>query len=364
MSEPVDRSTDPRINFDETYPGLPDPRITSHEIAAWIFTAGALLLIFYQRLVPAVLAGLAFYLLLNKTASYLSGRIHGRAVRPLSILAAVVIGTAAVAGASALVFSIVRAQMTNIPALMKKMAQVLESTRVWLMGVGGYELFPEALKDADDLKVLVADWLKEHAEAIGSLGESFSMAIAHTIMAILLAAMVFLRHRRKDAALPTNGPLGFYLRQKVQRFSRAFAQVVSAQVKISAINTVLTGLYLLILLPLFARSLPFTMTIIFITFVCGLIPVLGNLISNSVIVVVSLGVSPAVAIASLLFLVAIHKLEYIVNSRIVGNKTDSEIWEILLAILIGEVLFGVQGIVMAPIIYTFIKRELIHKKLV
>src|ERR1043166_1139084 len=68
--------------------------------------------------------------------------------------------------------------------------------------------------------------------------------------------------------------------------------------------------------------------------------------------------SDATAVASLVFLILIHKLEYLINSRIVGGETDSQAWEILMAIIIGEAAFGAGGIVMAPIVYTFIKGEL------
>ena len=95
-----------------------------------------------------------------------------------------------------------------------------------------------------------------------------------------------------------------------------------------------------------------------------MIPILGNLISNTVIVVLSLGLSVGTAVASLVFLVLIHKLEYLINSRIVGGETDSQAWEILLAILVGETAFGVSGVVIAPIIYAFLKRELRERGLV
>src|SRR5206468_11609048 len=101
-----------------------------------------------------------------------------------------------------------------------------------------------------------------------------------------------------------------------------------------------------------------------ITFICGLMPVLGNLISNTVIVVLSLGISFGTAVASLVFLILIHKLEYLINSRIVGGQTDSQAWEILLAILLGETAFGVGGVVMAPIVYAFLKRELRERQLI
>ena len=49
--------------------------------------------------------------------------------------------------------------------------------------------------------------------------------------------------------------------------------------------------------------------LIMFTFVAGMLPVVGNLISNAVIVVISLGISPGVGGASALFLVLVHKLE-------------------------------------------------------
>ena len=101
-----------------------------------------------------------------------------------------------------------------------------------------------------------------------------------------------------------------------------------------------------------------------LTFVCGLIPVLGNLISNTVITILSMGVSPATAAASLAFLIIIHKLEYLINARIVGGETDAQAWEILMAIIVGEAAFGVGGVVLAPIVYAFVKRELSDRGLI
>jgi len=70
---------------------------------------------------------------------------------------------------------------------------------------------------------------------------------------------------------------------------------------------------------MFGVDLPLVKTMIVVTFLVGLLPVLGNLISNTVIFLVSLSVSFYVALASLAFLIAIHKLEYFVNARIIGK---------------------------------------------
>jgi predicted PurR-regulated permease PerM len=104
--------------------------------------------------------------------------------------------------------------------------------------------------------------------------------------------------------------------------------------------------------------LPLTKTLIAVTFVAGLLPVVGNLISNTAIFVVGLSVSLYVAIAALVFLVVIHKLEYFLNARIVGTRIHAHAWELLIAMILLEVAFGIAGLIAAPIYYAYIKNEL------
>ena len=105
-------------------------------------------------------------------------------------------------------------------------------------------------------------------------------------------------------------------------------------------------------------NLPFKTMLIVVTFITGLLPVVGNLISNFAIVVVSLSYSLNVAIGSLLFLVVIHKLEYFLNAHIVGSRIDCHAWELLLAMLAMEAAFGISGVFAAPIYYAYLKDEL------
>jgi len=105
-------------------------------------------------------------------------------------------------------------------------------------------------------------------------------------------------------------------------------------------------------------------TMILVTFIVGLLPVVGNLISNTVIVVVSLSYSAAAAIGSLMFLVFIHKLEYFVNARIVGTQIRARAWELLIAMLVMEAAFGIPGLIAAPIFYAYIKDELTSRELI
>ena len=95
-----------------------------------------------------------------------------------------------------------------------------------------------------------------------------------------------------------------------------------------------------------------------VTFVAGLIPVFGNLISNVVVVIVSLSVSPFVALGSLAYLIVIHKLEYFLNARLVGTQIQARAWELLLAMLVMEAAFGIPGPDRGPIYYAYLKDEL------
>ena len=108
----------------------------------------------------------------------------------------------------------------------------------------------------------------------------------------------------------------------------------------------------------------FTKTLILITFIAGLIPILGNLISNTVIFVVGLSQSLTVALGALLYLIVIHKLEYFLNARIVGSHIRARAAELLLVMLVMEAAFGIPGLIAAPIFYAYLKDELRSRGLV
>jgi predicted PurR-regulated permease PerM len=154
------------------------------------------------------------------------------------------------------------------------------------------------------------------------------------------------------------------MHKRVVNLHQAFRQIVFAQVQIAAINTIFTGVFLLLILPLAGIHLPFVKTMILVTFVAGLLPVIGNLISNTVIVVISLSHSLSTAGLALLFLVTIHKLEYFLNAKIVGTKINARAWELLSAMLVMEALFGIAGVIAAPVFYAYIKSELSQAELV
>src|SRR5262249_20337290 len=85
----------------------------------------------------------------------------------------------------------------------------------------------------------------------------------------------------------------------------------------------------------------------------------GNLVSNTVIVFIGLTVSLKLGIGALIFLVLIHKLEYLLNSKIVGGRIRNPAWLTLIALIIGERLMGIPGLILAPVVLNYLRVEML-----
>jgi predicted PurR-regulated permease PerM len=330
---------------------------TRVEIGTCLFFAAVLLLVLKLHLLPALIAGLLVYALVVSLVPLLRTRTRGHDSARLvavGLISAVVISLIALAGFS--LISFLRHSGESVPVLINRMAEIIANSRDWL---------PEWIvalipADAESLRIAVVAWLQSNAQTFQVAGTGIGRALAHILIGMVVGGLLSL-----ETAIPKHGtaPLANALAARALLLAKAFRGVVFAQVWISAINTVFTALYLGVLLPQMGVELPFTKTLILITFLVGLLPILGNLISNTMICVVSLSQSLLVAVGSLAYLMAIHKLEYFLNARIVGSHIRARAWEIMLAMLFMEAAFGLPGLVAAPIYYAYAKDELRHRGL-
>lgn len=327
------------------------------DYAAWILAVAAMVMVISIHLLPALIAGLLVYELVHVLAPLFSRHLSNARARGLAVGLVVLVVVGAVTGAVLGVLAFMGSEGGSFAALLAKMAEIIETSRstlpAWLA-----DLLP---RDGEALRERASHWLREHAAELQLIGKETGHMLAHVLIGMVIGGMVSLR---EGAASGTSGPLALALAERIFRLGEAFRRVVFAQVRISALNTLFTALYLGVLLPLCGVHLPLTKTMIVVTFLAGLLPVVGNLISNSVIFVVSLAHSPGVAISSLAFLVVIHKLEYFLNARIVGAQIRASAWELLTAMLVMESCFGLAGLVAAPICYAWLKDELASRHLI
>jgi predicted PurR-regulated permease PerM len=308
-------------------------------------TGLAALLILWQRLLVPVLLGMLVYAWSCLLADRLAGRFG--VSRTVSALSGAIVGTLVCAAFAGLVtWTVALASGEELRTFLMRIEDSLDALRLAVPA----SLAESIPNDLVELRTRVFDWLRQHAASIGGLGGKVAHALAQGIFAILVGAMAAAATWRPGMLMAEDRFLG--------RLLLVLERVVLAQGRIALFNTTMTALYLFAVLPAFGYVLPFRGLLCLFTLVTGIMPVAGNLLANILMTLISLAVAPTVAVASLFFLIAIHKAEYFINARTVGSQVQVASWEILAAMLTGEALFGVQGLVAAPLVYPFFKREI------
>jgi predicted PurR-regulated permease PerM len=318
-------------------------------LASYILAAAAVVAVLYYHLLSAVLSGLAVYVLTVKLGRHLptswGAKVHGVAL--LGILLIVVL---LVLGAFLGLWAFIQSH-EGVTALLPAIAERLDDVKKNLPA----ELTRSIPDSVEELRAKLATVLRQHSKDVTHFGVSGARIIVHVLLGMAIGSIAVMHRFKETDNAP---PLASAMHQRLRRLADAFDRVVFAQVKISALNTVLTTLYLALILPLCGVHLPMVSLLILLTFITGLLPIVGNLISNTVIVVISLGESVGVGAASVGFLLLVHKLEYFTNAKIVGGSVEASTWELLSAMLFMEAVFGISGLIAAPVVYAWLKAEL------
>ncbi|MBN2507983.1 MAG: AI-2E family transporter [Verrucomicrobia bacterium] len=216
--------------------------------------------------------------------------------------------------------------------------------------------------DYSSLKEKAVSAITTRVAGIGQYAKTVTFEIAAFLIGLVVAVSLFLDSRFPPRPRPLRPgdrtpQANLYvatwteIAKRFRTFYASFSKVMGAQIVISLINTALTSMFLL------WAGLPFASVIIVLTFLCGLLPIIGNLLSNTLIVGVALTVSPRLALAALVFLVLLHKLEYFLNSKIIGDRIKNPMWLTLLGLILGERLMGIPGMILAPVVLHYIKVE-------
>ena len=121
------------------------------------------------------------------------------------------------------------------------------------------------------------------------------------IVGVVVAVSIFINPKLDFDQSPR--PLNIYslhcarMAELFRSFYENFEKVMSAQVIFQALTPLSHR-------PLFMlSSLPYAAVVIVLTFLCGLLPVIGNIISNTIIVGIAFTISPQFAGWALLYLV-------------------------------------------------------------
>jgi predicted PurR-regulated permease PerM len=211
--------------------------------------------------------------------------------------------------------------------------------------------------DLQSLKVVALEGVKDQLNYLGNFAKFATKEFVALVIGLVVACSMFLSAKvelGRETNMFRNNLYSLVCDEIVLRFRsfyESFAMVMGAQIIISTINTLFTAIFVV------AVRLPYAAVVIVLTFLCGLLPIVGNIISNTIIVGIAFTRSPNTALA-LAFLVVVHKLEYFLNSKIIGDRIKNPVWLTLLALVLGERLMGIPGMILAPVILHYVKVEM------
>jgi predicted PurR-regulated permease PerM len=216
--------------------------------------------------------------------------------------------------------------------------------------------------DFESLRQVVVNTLGEEANYlrnVANVAKATTTNLVFSILGMVAAASLFFKtgldpyrgtHRVKNNLYSICCD---QVSRRFRDFYRSFGTVMGAQITISLINTALTAIFLM------AVHMPHSTLLIATTFLCGIVPIVGNLLSNTIIVFVALTMSLKLAISALVFLIVIHKLEYLLNSKIIGDRIRNPVWLTLIALILGERLMGIPGLILAPVVLNYLRVEML-----
>jgi len=261
-----------------------------------------------------------------------------------------------------IVFIIILAYMV-IPNIIKQLPTYMD--QIQTAAIKNYEFYNNRynLEQYIDPQEVQATIIKASTVVIGFMVgqlKSFYTTFFYFIIALVINLLFYHDTSKIDGTFLRNPEslLGFlykFTRDRVSTFYHYFKMVMGGQLVISAINTAITALMI------FMLGLPNAAVLILLVFLFGLLPIIGNLISNTILTATALATAGVFEAAMCLgLLVGIHKLEYFLNSKIIGDIVKLPMTVTLFALVIVEIVLGAFEMILAIPLVLFLRHEMEH----
>ena len=258
--------------------------------ASYVLFALALVVTARFGLGPCLLAALVSYMMMDLTERRLRDMGARRRVARLAALAVFAILSTALGW---IFVKFMRVAIVRLPVLLDT---VLPRLTELAMRFG----FDIPADNALELRDLVVASARENFSSVSKTSGLLTRGFFQVAIGMVAAAMRFLTPPEEDGDANLFEAVRTEFSARVRLFVRSFERVMGAQVAISTINTLLTAVFL------HAAGFPFKTFLILTAFVCGMVPIVGNVISNAAIVTAGLTISIQLATAGLVYLVIIQ----------------------------------------------------------
>lgn len=295
-------------------------------VALLLFAA---LLVGFRHLALMLVFFVTFERALFFTAGFLSRRFKWRRLWSLCAVlgvAALVVGLGAWLSAG----RVARAFIEARDGLPTRMAALREHP--W------YATLQEHLPDSDDLAQSAEHYAADVARSAAAIGRAFLMAL----IGLILAIVYFLDEERIRAFRDSLDPRSLFgtLTRWGEHLAESVSLTVQVQLVVAACNAVLTLPVLLLI------GVPRIAMLMVLIFVAGLIPVVGNLISGTVLVVLAYQVKGWFGVVLFVVLTfVLHKIEsYYLNPRLTARHVALPGFVLILSLIAWEHLLGFAGL--------------------
>jgi len=307
---------------------------------------GALLLSLSLKLGPALLTTLALVAVTLKLQFWLMrSRVNQKALPLICAGFTLLLLLSAIGmGSSVVQFIALKAQLM-LPDFLEQLRLAARQSSFEILHAYG---------DMDNAEVVdaITDWAGNQGAFWMAMTGSGLKVVTQVFFAGLISVSLVLRITTVETQA---SGLSHGLRSEGSRFLDCFSHLLTAQLYVALWNTTVTLLYVFVVLPMLGVALPLREALVVATFFLSFIPALGNVIANCLMMVLCLQFPPWVLGLSLVYLISVHKMEYLINARILSSAYQASVAELLACIVFGETLFGLPGLILMPVTYLYVK---------
>ena len=203
-------------------------------------------------------------------------------------------------------------------------------------------------------KLHLNDLLTNLAQSLGSVATSVTGLTVDIVLALLLSLLILMEKDDLSAfgrALEKSSISGIYsqITYFVSSFVRTFAQVMKVQVIIATINCIVSVVFL--------KFMGFSSIIGLgiMIFLLGLIPVAGVIVSLIPLSIIAYNLGGIPKVLGIWVMIAvIHALEsYVLNPKLMSNRTHLPVCMVFIILLVGEHYLGVWGLLIGVPLFIF-----------
>ena len=203
-------------------------------------------------------------------------------------------------------------------------------------------------------KLHLNDLLTNLAQSLGSVATTVTGLTVDIVLALLLSLLILMEKDDLSAfgrALEKSSISGIYSQivHFVSSFVSTFAQVMKVQVLIATINCIVSVIFLKFMG--FGSILGLGVMI----FLLGLIPVAGVIVSLIPLSIIAYNLGGIPKVLGIWVMIAvIHALEsYVLNPKLMSNRTHLPVCIVFMILLIGEHYLGVWGLLIGVPLFIF-----------